>query len=88
MQNLESHAVLNKSQFGFRAKCYTKLDCQTSVRSPNSSFDSDNHILGAFLDLATAFVSIDSRIFFEKLERCGIRGVELGGFKNYFFSRQ
>ncbi len=47
-----------------------------------------NHVLAIFCDLRKAFDTVDHQILLKKLEKCGIKGMELLWFKNYIKDRK
>ena len=49
--------------------------------------DTSKPVIGAFLDLAKAFDSVNHGILFNKLEDYGIRGIPLILIKNYLLNR-
>ena len=52
------------------------------------NIDNRNFNLAAFLDLRKAFYTVDHNVLMQKLECCGIQGIELQWFKSCLGGRQ
>ena len=53
----------------------------------SSPIDHGEYSVGVCLDLLKAFNTVNHSILFDKLERCGIRGLALKWIKSYFSNR-
>ena len=85
MHYFKPDAILNSSQFGFRAICSTQPAFPTVVRNICFNFASCNYFLEVFVDLVNVVDSIARGRLFKKIEHCGIPGVALEMFKSYVF---
>ena len=63
---LETFAILNNSQFGFRKMHSTYMALMTLMNRLISSLDNDEYILGIFLDFSKAFDTVDHVILLKK----------------------
>lgn len=85
---LEQIHLLSSSQYGFRSGISTSnavLDLTTNIVS---NLDKKQKVIGIFLDLAKAFDTISVPNLIAKLERIGIRGVQLSLFESYLTGRR
>ena len=79
--------LFTPSQFGFRKGMSTEDAIQALVNSIYDAFDSQNSVVGVFIDLAKAFDSVDRDYLLDKLEFYGIKNVELQWFRSYLSNR-
>ena len=63
---LETFAILNNSQFGFRKMHSTYMALMTLMNRLISSLENDEYILGIFLDFSKAFDTVDHVILLKK----------------------
>ena len=85
---LETFAILNNSQFGFRKMHSTHMALMTLMNRLISSLENDEYILGIFLDFSNAFDTVDHVILLKKLAHYGIRGTALKWFESYLSNRE
>ena len=85
---LETFAILNNSQFGFRKMHSTYMALMTLMNRLISSLENDEYILGIFLDFSKAFDTVDHVILLKKLAHYGIRGTALKWFESYLSNRE
>ena len=78
---------LYEHQYGFREKSGTTIACQELVDSIRIAADERNTPAALFLDLSSAFDTVDHEILLTKLEYSGVRGNALELFKCYFKDR-
>ena len=79
--------LFTPSQFGFRKGMSTEDAIQALVNSIYDAFDSQNSVVGVFIDLAKAFDSVDRDYLLDKLRFYGIKNVELQWFRSYLSNR-
>lgn len=70
----DPHSILTDSQYGFRKDKSTELALLTQKEIILEMFESQNLVLGIFLDFTKAFDLINHNILNKKLEHYGIRG--------------
>ena len=86
---LETFAILNNSQFGFRKMHSTYVALMTFMNRLISSIENDEYILGIFLDFSKAFDTVDHVILLKKkLAHYEIRGIALKWFESYLSNRE
>ena len=59
------------------------LDINTLLNKITSSLDTDDLVIGVFLDLKKAFDTVDHKIILDKMHAYGIRGNILRWFRSY-----
>ena len=74
--------LLFDHQFGCRSKHSTDLSLIELVDSVARALNNKMYCVGVFIDLSTAFDTIDHSFLISKLEHFGIRGVALQWFLN------
>ena len=58
------------------------------INNITNAMDKGEHIIGLFLDLATAFDTVNHTILLKKLTHYGIRGTALQRIHSYLSERQ
>ena len=86
--HLESHNILNDSQYGFRKKRSTLHALINAMENVCQSVDSKQHTLGIFVDFSKAFDVLNHSILLRKLSHYGIRGKILELLTSYLTERQ
>lgn len=84
---LNKYNLISKSQYGFRSGKSTNDAILEVSEFVVTNLDKGNKVLGIFLDLAKAFDTVSIPLLMSKLERLGIRGVELQLFRDYLSNR-
>ena len=64
---LETYAILNNSQFGFRKMHSTYMALMTLMNRLVTSFENNEYVLGLYLDFSKAFDTVDHVILLKKL---------------------
>ena len=84
---LEQNQILYEHQYGFQAKKST-LHPMTHLLKHLGDAKNDKLVtIGVFCDLAKCFDTISHPILLRKMEKLGIRGIELEWFRNYLNNR-
>ena len=83
IDSLETYAILNKSQFGFRKMHSTYMALLTLMNRFIASLENDEYVLGIYLDFSKAFDTVDHAILLKKLAHYGIKGTALKWFESY-----
>ena len=84
---LESNALLDDQQSGFRKKCSTQTSLLQVTHNWLLNMDGGNLNVVVFLDLKKVFDCVDHDILIRKLYYYGIRGRELNLFQSYLSNR-
>ena len=71
---LDANDIIYKHQFGFRERHSTQQAIITLVEKITGAWDSDDMVIGVFLDLKKAFDTVPHDILLKKLHAYGIRG--------------
>ena len=82
-----SKNIIGESQFGFRKYHSTNHAIQHSVSFIIDSHLAGKHVLGIFIDLSKAFVTIDHDTLLSKLYHYGIRGNSYKLISSYLTNR-
>ena len=85
---LESNSLISSCQFGFRSGKSTEDAVHKLTDHVMRNLDDGNKALAIFLDLAKAFDTVSAPRLLAKLERLGIRGLELKLFQDYLSGRR
>ena len=84
---LEDNDIIYKYQFGFRERHPTQQAIITLVEKITESWDSDDMVIGVFIDLKKTFDTVPHDILLKKLYVYGIRGNALKLLKSYLTAR-
>ena len=84
---LKCYNILNAEQFGFRPGHATSHATTLVISNIADAFEKKLLTIGVFLDLSTAFDTIDHDILLYKLIYYGIRGTAFEWFKSYLSGR-
>ena len=84
---LDANDIIYKYQFGFRDRHSTQLAIISLVEKITKSLESDDIVIGVFLDLKKAFDTVPHDILIKKLHAYGIRGNALKLLKSYLTNR-
>ena len=84
---LDSNNVLYKHQFGFREKHCTQQAIVSLVEKITQSWDTDDIVIGVFIDLKKAFDTVPHDILLKKMYAYGIRGNAFKLLKSYLTDR-
>ena len=85
---LDSHQILEASQYGFRRKHSTYMALLDLVDKISCSLDDKLYSIGVFMDLSKAFDTVDHTILLDKLQLYGVRGLACDWLKNYLNNRK
>ena len=83
---LETYAILNNSQFGFRKMHSTYMALMTLMNRLIISLENDEYVLGIYFP--KAFDTVDHVILLKKLAHYGIKGTALKWFKSHLSYRE
>ncbi|CAK1604430.1 unnamed protein product [Parnassius mnemosyne] len=84
---LEDNEILSNGQFGFRRSKSTTDAIHIFTEFIVQKLDSNKKCITIFIDLQKAFDTISSSKLIEKLEKMGIRNVQLQLFRDYLQNR-
>lgn len=84
---LEHFHLLSPQQFGFRRGRSTAGAVQDLLNNIVRSLNDNKRVLTIFLDLAKAFDTVPTSALLTKLEKKGIRGLQLDFFRSYLTDR-
>ena len=84
---INKHNLVFNFQFGFREGHSTNLALIYLVDKISNSLDTDEYVLGLFLDFTKTFDTVNHDILLQKLEHLGIRGISLDWLKSYLSNR-
>jgi hypothetical protein len=85
---LESNEILCKEQFGFRKNHSTLHPIIYFLNQIALANNSNSYSIAIFCDLRKAFDTVNHEILLKKLERYGIKGLELEWFRDYLRDRK
>ena len=85
---LDKHNILNENQYSFRKKRSTNLATVELITKISKVIDDKEYTMGVFLDLSTAFDTVNHNVLLHKLEHLRIRRVVLEWFKSYLSNRK
>ena len=84
---LKKHNILYDYQFGFRENHSTDMALICLMEKLAKALDSNEIVIGLFLDLSKAFDTVNHEILLDKLNFYGIRGIALEWFRSYLSNR-
>ena len=88
VQFLDTHGVLSKQQFGFRKKHSTSHAVSCLYEKLIDNFEKGEMSAVLFVDLKSAFDTIDIDILLKKMEHYGLRDNVFNLFKSYLTDRK
>ena len=88
VEHLDSHDILNDSQYGFRKKRSTLHALLNATENVYKALDMKLHTLGIFIDFSRAFDTINHTLLLKKLYHYGIRGNMLDLLGSYLTDRK
>ena len=80
---LVAQHILCNYQFGFQLGKSTLHPLVHICDYISKAFNSDEIVVGVFLDLQKPFDQVDHKILLKKLEGIGVKGIPLKWFENY-----
>ena len=75
IQYFDTHNILNKQQYGFRANHSTFMTVMQLIDKINHAVEGKKSSIGMFLDILRAFDTIDHNILLYKMDYYGFRGI-------------
>ena len=84
---LTGQGFFHKNQFGFKKIFSTSHATTLLVENITTAFEKKQSMIGVFLDLSTAFDTIDYKILLQKLMHYGVRGLPLEWFFSHLNDR-
>lgn len=84
---LDSKSIISLEQFGFRHGLSTFDALITFNEKIYTTLDSQNSLLGIFIDFTKAFDTVNHDILLQKLNHYGIRGIIQDWFRDYLTNR-
>ena len=85
---LDIYKIIVENQFGFRKMHSSYMALMTMMDKLIQSRESNEYVIGIFLDFSKAFDTVDHTILLSKLHHCGIRGNALNWFSSYLSGRK
>ena len=85
---LETYKILYEKQFGFRKDHSTYMALMILIDKLIKCMENGEYVIGVFLDLSTAFDTVDHSILLRKLYFYGIRGTAYEWFESYLSNRK
>lgn len=85
---LEDNQLISNNQYGFRTGKSAETAVQDLVNFVVENLDKGIKTIGIFLDLAKAFDTISIPLLLAKMDRLGIRGIQLKLFADYLSDRK
>ena len=83
MDFLDANNILSKWQFGFRPGHSTTHPMVHFLNKISTALNKKQHTISIFCDLKKAFDTCNHKILLSKLEKYGIKNIELNWFKSY-----
>ena len=88
VEYLETNAIINQFQFGFRKSHSTMHPMVHLLNKISDSLNKKKFSAVIFCDLKKAFDTCDHQILLKKLEKIGVKNMELKWFKSYLTNRK
>ena len=85
---IEENNILNKFQFGFRKNHSTSHPMVHFLNKISAALNEKEYAIAIFCDLQKAFDTCKHSILLKKLEKIGVKGLELEWFRSYLSDRQ
>ena len=85
---LTTEKILYPKQFGFQRGHSAEHGIVKLANQVYESFERNKYILGVFIDLSTAFDTVNHSVLIKKLQMYGVRGVNLAWFRSYLANRK
>ena len=85
---ISKHNIIYELQFGFRCNHSTNHVLLELTEDIRNAIDTNNFVVGIFIDLQKAFDTVDHNILLHKLNYYGIRGLTNDWFKSYLLNRK
>ena len=85
---IDDNNILNQFQFGFRKKHNTSHPMVHFLNKISTALNEKKYAIAIFCDLQKAFDTCNHQILQKKLEKIGVKGLELEWFKSYLSNRQ
>ena len=85
---LDANNILSKWQFGFRPGHSTTHPMVHFLNKISTALNKKQHTISIFCDLKKAFDTCNHKILISKLEKYGIKNIELTWFKSYLENRK
>ena len=85
---LDANNMLSKWQFGFRPGHSTTHPMVHFLNKISTALNKKQHTISIFCDLKKAFDTCNHKILISKLEKYGIKNIELTWFKSYLENRK
>lgn len=88
LRHLEGNNILNGRQFGYQKNKGTKDAVNTLIDDVVGFLNQRKKVAGLFLDLSSAFDTVNHMALAQKLELYGVRGKALQLFQSFFNNRR
>ena len=85
---LDNNDILSRWQFGFRSGHSTTHPMVHFLNKISDSLNKKEHTISIFCDLKKAFDTCNHAILISKLEKYGIKNIELNWFRSYLGTRK
>ena len=86
--HLDKEGIIYPKQFGFRKKHSTIDAIMNLTGDILNAFEDNLMVMNVFIDLKKAFDTVKHCVILKKLEKIGIRGLELQWFQDYLTNRR
>lgn len=85
---MDRNKILNHRQFGYQKNVGTNDAINTLMEKVVNGINDKLKIVGLFLDLSSAFDTVNHKLLLAKMEHYGVRGPILSLFKSYLENRK